>query len=171
MNAVAVWRAKADARLLLFIFLYNRLKLLHTGLSPHCDENMYMSFWIAPDFVALQTGSPGLISKGFVNKNHFMPSAWHWALSREKTYAKGTNVNAYYVAQDNCVDIIFENIGSPLCTNHPKHIEDKEKSYRNAADALLERFYNSSGLFEIAKDYSVIIVIVFGTYHVFAYVV
>lgn len=58
--------------------------------------------------------------------------------------------------------IIFENVGSPSCTDHAKHTEDKEKSYRNAADALLERFYNSTGSFDIAKGYCVIIVIVFG---------
>ncbi|KAG0011079.1 hypothetical protein BGZ82_003175, partial [Podila clonocystis] len=142
--------------------LYDRLKLLHTGLNSQSDENTYTSFWIVPDFVALQTGIPGLISKGFTNENHFTPSAWRHALSREKTHAKGTNVDAYYVARDNYVDIIFENVGSPTCTDHSKHGEDKEKSYRNAADALLERFYNSSGSFEIAKVYSVIIVIVFG---------
>ncbi|KAF8979357.1 hypothetical protein BGZ46_005522 [Entomortierella lignicola] len=63
---------------------------------------------------------------------------------------------------DDYVDIIFENVGSPTCTNHAKHAEDKEKSFRNAADALLERFYNTTGSFEIAKEYRVIIVIVFG---------
>jgi hypothetical protein len=103
-----------------------------------------------PDFVALQTGIPGLISKGFANENHFTPSSWRR--------------DAYYVARDNFVDIIFENVGSPACTDHTKHGEDKEKSYRNAADALLERFYNSSGSFEIAKGYSVITVVVFGTF-------
>jgi hypothetical protein len=117
-----------------------------------------------PDFVALQTGIPGLISKGFANENHFTPSSWRRALSRGITHAKGTNVDAYYVARDNFVDIIFENVGSPACTDHTKHGEDKEKSYRNAADALLERFYNSSGSFEIAKGYSVITVVVFGTF-------
>ncbi|KAK3831494.1 MAG: hypothetical protein J3R72DRAFT_478560 [Linnemannia gamsii] len=144
------------------LFLYNGLKLLRTGLDSRSDENTYTSFWIVPDFVALQTGVPGLISKGFVNENHFTPSAWRRALSRGKTPAKSTNVDAYYVARDNYVDIIFENVGSPACTDHSKHEEDKEKLYRNAADALVERFYNTSGSFEIAKGYSVIIVIVFG---------
>ncbi|GJJ73451.1 hypothetical protein EMPS_05809 [Entomortierella parvispora] len=142
--------------------LYDRLKLLRTGLSSHCDENTYTSFWITPDFVALQTGIPGLISRGFANENHFTPSAWRRAICRGKTSSKGTNVDAYYVARDNYVDIIFENIGSPTCTDHSKHREDKEKSCRNAADALLERFYNSTGSFEVAKEYKVLIVIVFG---------
>ncbi|KAG0271206.1 hypothetical protein BGZ95_000989 [Linnemannia exigua] len=56
--------------------LYDRLKILRTGLSAQTDENTYTSFWVAPDFVALQTGIPGLISKCFVNENHFTPSAW-----------------------------------------------------------------------------------------------
>ncbi|KAF9900914.1 hypothetical protein EC991_006746 [Linnemannia zychae] len=142
--------------------LYDRLKILRTGLSAQVDENTYTSFWVAPDFVALQTGIPGLISKGFVNENHFTPSAWRRALSRGKLFAKGTNVDAYYLARDNHVDVIFENIGSPTCTNHGKHDDDKKKCYRNAADALLDRFYNSSGSFEIAKDYRIILVIVFG---------
>ncbi|KAG0288074.1 hypothetical protein BGZ97_006913, partial [Linnemannia gamsii] len=142
--------------------LYDRLKLLRTGLGPQCDENTYTSFWIVPDFVALQTGIPGLISTGFANENHFGPSAWRRALSRGKPYAKGTSVDAYYLGRDDFVDIIFENVGSPSCTDHAKHTEDKEKSYNNAADALLERFYNSTGSFEIAKGYCVIIVIVFG---------
>ncbi|KAG0001829.1 hypothetical protein BGZ79_004086 [Entomortierella chlamydospora] len=142
--------------------LYDRLKIFRTGLSAQTDENTYTSFWVAPDFVALQTGIPGLISKGFVNENHFTPSAWRRALSRGKPFAKGTNVDAYYFARDNHVDVIFENIGSPTCTNHGKHDDDKKKCYRNAADALLNRFYNSSGSFEIAKDYRIIIVVVFG---------
>jgi hypothetical protein len=112
----------------------------------------------------LQTGIPGLISTGFANENHFGPSAWRRALSRGKPYAKGTSVDAYYLGRDDFVDIIFENVGSPSCTDHAKHTEDKEKSYKNAADALLERFYNSTGSFEIAKGYCVIIVIVFGAY-------
>ncbi|KAG0334139.1 hypothetical protein BG004_000541 [Podila humilis] len=142
--------------------LYDRLKLLRTGINSQSDENTYTSFWVMPDFVALQTGLPGLISKGFANENHFTPSAWRRALSRRKNHAKGTNVDAYYVARDDYVDIIFENVGSPSCADHVKHREDKEKSYRNAADALLERFYNSTGSFEIAQGYNVIIVIVFG---------
>ena len=78
--------------------------------------------------------------------------------------AKGTSVHVYYLGPDDFVGIIFENVGSPSCTDHAKHTEDKEKSYRNAADALLERFYNSTGSFETAKGYCVIIVIVFGAY-------
>ncbi|KAF9414266.1 hypothetical protein BGZ76_004901 [Entomortierella beljakovae] len=142
--------------------LYDRLKILRTGINPLTDENTYTSFWIASDFMALQTGVPGLISKGFINENHFTPSAWRRALSRGKNYSKGTNVDGYYLARDNCVDVIYENIGSPRCTDHTKHIEDKEKSFRNAADALLDRYYNSTGSFEIAKEYKVIIVIIFG---------
>ncbi|KAG0007361.1 hypothetical protein BGZ80_004740 [Entomortierella chlamydospora] len=141
--------------------LYDRLKLLRYGLNPQADENTYTSYWVIPDFTALQTGVPGLISKGSSNENHFVPSSWRRALVRDKTHSKGTNVDAYYVAMDDHVDIIFENVGSPTCTDHVKHAEDKEKSFRNAADALLERFYNTSGSFEIAKEYRVIIVIVF----------
>ncbi|CAO3568809.1 unnamed protein product [Mortierella alpina] len=61
---------------------------------------------------------------------------------------------------DDFVDIIFENVGSPSCTDHAKHTKAKEELFRNAADALLGRFYNSAGSFEIAKGYCVIIVVV-----------
>ncbi|KAF9162868.1 hypothetical protein DFQ26_003153 [Actinomortierella ambigua] len=81
-----------------------------------------------PDFVALQTGIPGLISKGFANENHFTPSASRRALSRGTKFSKGTSVDAYYPARDNCVSIVFENVGSPSCTNHAKYEDDKEKS-------------------------------------------
>ncbi|KAF9351700.1 hypothetical protein BGX26_010345 [Mortierella sp. AD094] len=150
--------------------LYDRLKLLRTGLNPKSDENTYTSFWVAPDFVALQTGVPGLVSSGFINENHYGPSAWRRTLARGCHSAKGTNVDAYYLSRDDYVDIIFENIGPPTCRDHTKHHNDKEKSWRNAADALLERFYNSSGSFEIAKEYKVICVIVFG-YEVTLYTV
>ncbi|KAF9536308.1 hypothetical protein EC957_011624 [Mortierella hygrophila] len=100
--------------------LYDRLKLLRTGIDLACDENTYTAFWVTPDFVALQTGVSGLISKGFANENHFTPSAWCRAISRGKLFAKGTYVDAYYVARDDHVDIIFENVGSPTCTNHAR---------------------------------------------------
>ncbi|KAF9087529.1 hypothetical protein BGX27_002911, partial [Mortierella sp. AM989] len=141
--------------------LYDRLKLLRTGLNPKSDENTYASFWVVPDFVALQTGVNGLISSGFANENHYIPSAWRRSLARDTLSSKGTNVDVYYLASDGYIDVIFENIGPPTCRNHVKHQEDKNKSWRNAADALLERFYNSSGLFEIAKEYKIICVIVF----------
>ncbi|KAF8933192.1 hypothetical protein BGZ47_010996, partial [Haplosporangium gracile] len=64
--------------------LYDRLKLLRTGLDPACDENTYTSFWITPDFVALQTshevtiytagikvGNEYNVSKVFQGKYHF----------------------------------------------------------------------------------------------------
>jgi hypothetical protein len=82
---------------------------------------MYTSFWITPDFVALQTGIPGLISNGSANENHFAPSAWRRALSRGKRFAKGINIDGYCVAKDNHVDVILENVGSPTYTNHAKH--------------------------------------------------
>jgi len=124
-NIVAMSIFKDDVRLIFFLlYCIHRLKILRTGLSAQTDENTYTSFWVAPDFVALQTGIPGLISKGFVNENHFTPSAWRRALSRGKLFAKGTNVDAYYLARDNHVDVIFENIGSPTCTNHGKHDDD-----------------------------------------------
>ncbi|KAF9995451.1 hypothetical protein BGZ79_010862, partial [Entomortierella chlamydospora] len=44
--------------------LYDRLKLLRTGLNPKSDENAYTSYWIMPDFTALQTGVQGLTSSG-----------------------------------------------------------------------------------------------------------
>ncbi|KAF8925337.1 hypothetical protein BGZ47_003353 [Haplosporangium gracile] len=125
--------------------LYDRLKILRTGLSAQTHENTYTSFGVAPDFVALQTGNPGLISKGFVNENHFTPSAWRRALSRGKLFAKSINVDAYYLARDDHVDVIFENIGSPTCTNYGKHDDDKKKCSRNAADALLECRGRTSG--------------------------
>ncbi|KAG0289687.1 hypothetical protein BGZ98_003750, partial [Dissophora globulifera] len=62
--------------------LYDRLKLLRTGLNPNADENTYTSFWVSPDFFALQTGVQGLISSGFINENHFGPSAWRRSLAR-----------------------------------------------------------------------------------------
>ncbi|KAG0007246.1 hypothetical protein BGZ80_004899, partial [Entomortierella chlamydospora] len=137
------------------------LKLLRTGLNPKSDENAYTSYWIMPDFTALQTGVQGLTSSGYSNGNHFLPSAWRRSLSRKTNSSKGTNVDGYYLARDEYVDIIFENIGSPRCTDHAKHKSDMEKSWRNAADALLERFYNSSGSFDIAKEYRIVCVIVF----------
>ncbi|KAK3843712.1 MAG: hypothetical protein J3R72DRAFT_489214 [Linnemannia gamsii] len=119
--------------------LYDRLKLLRTGLNPNSDENTYTSLWVVPDFVALQTGIPGLISSGFINENHFGPSAWRRSLARG-------------------------------CTNNSKHLEDKDKTWRNAADALLERYYIATGSFEIAKRYKIVCVIVFG-YEVSIYTV
>ncbi|KAF9896686.1 hypothetical protein BX616_006954, partial [Lobosporangium transversale] len=62
--------------------LYYRLILLRAGLNPNVDENTYTSFWVSPDFFALQTGVQGLISSGFVNENHFGPSAWRRSLAR-----------------------------------------------------------------------------------------
>ncbi|KAF8948523.1 hypothetical protein BGZ46_005355, partial [Entomortierella lignicola] len=150
--------------------LYYRLILLRTGLNPHADENTYTSFWVSPDFFALQTGAQGLINSGFVNENHFVPSAWRRSLARGTESSKGTNVDAYFVGRDDYVDVIFENIGPLTCTNHSKHHDDKEKTWRNAADALLERYYNSSGSFEIAKSYKIICIIVFG-YNVSIYTV
>ncbi|KAI1318915.1 hypothetical protein EDD11_005549, partial [Mortierella claussenii] len=138
------------------------LKLLNAGLNPNADENTYTSFWVSPDLVALQTGVKGLISSGFINENHFTPSAWRRSLARGVLSPKGTNVDGYFLARDEYVDILLENIGSPSCTNHSKHHDDKEKMWRNAADALLERFYNTIGSFEIAKGYKIVCIIVFG---------
>ncbi|KAF9407513.1 hypothetical protein BGZ76_006102, partial [Entomortierella beljakovae] len=142
--------------------LYDRLKLLRTGLNQNADENTFTSFWISPDFVALQTGVPGLINSGFINENHFKPSAWRRALARGVDSARGTNVDGYYLSRDDFVSIIFENVGPPSTRDSSKLRADKEKSWRNAADALLERFYNSSGSYEISKEYKVICVIVYG---------
>ncbi|KAF9350108.1 hypothetical protein BGX34_001412, partial [Mortierella sp. NVP85] len=62
--------------------LYDRLKRLDAGLNPNADENTYTSFWVSPDLVALQTGVKGLISSGFIDENHFKPSAWRRSLAR-----------------------------------------------------------------------------------------
>ncbi|KAF9087032.1 hypothetical protein BGX27_003015, partial [Mortierella sp. AM989] len=113
-------------------------------------------------FFALLTGVQGLISSGFVNENHFGPSAWRRSFARGTQSPKGTDMDAYFVGRGDYVDIIFENIGPPSCTNHSKHHDDKEKTWRNAADALLERYYISSGSFEIAKGYKIVYIIVFG---------
>ncbi|KAF9091558.1 hypothetical protein BGX27_002015 [Mortierella sp. AM989] len=142
--------------------LYDRVKLLRTGINLNCDENTYTSFWIMPDFFALHTGVQGLIAFGYANENHFKPSSWRRTLSRKVESAKGTNVDGYFVAQDNYIDIIFENVGDPQCTDHAKHNRDKSKCWRNSADALLERFYNSTGSYTVAKKYRVISVVVFG---------
>ncbi|KAK3806846.1 MAG: hypothetical protein J3Q66DRAFT_421676 [Benniella sp.] len=117
---------------------------------------------IASDFAALQTGLPALFANGFINENHFTPSAWRRALPRNKLFAKGISVDGYYVGQDGFIDNIFENVGYHQCTNHPKYDEDKRKSERNAANALLERYFYSRGPFQIAREYQVIIVLVFG---------
>ncbi|KAF9111525.1 hypothetical protein BGX27_004783 [Mortierella sp. AM989] len=66
----------------------------------------------------------------------------------------GTNVDAYYVARDDFVDIIFESDGSPTYTDHSKFCEDKQKSFRNAVDACLSVFTAPLGRLKI--------VIVFG---------
>ncbi|KAF9085672.1 hypothetical protein BGX27_003407, partial [Mortierella sp. AM989] len=68
--------------------LYDRLKLLRYGLNPQADENTYTSYWVVPDFTALQTGVSGLILKGFSNENHFIPLSWRRTLVRDKTHAK-----------------------------------------------------------------------------------
>ncbi|KAG0048621.1 hypothetical protein BGZ83_006440 [Gryganskiella cystojenkinii] len=93
--------------------LYERLKLLKCGLDPTTDENTYTSFWIAPDFTALQTGIDDLVSKGFMNENHFWPSALRRRRVRGVESAKGTSVDGYWYAMDGKVDVIFENTGSP----------------------------------------------------------
>lgn len=76
-----------------------------------------------------------------------------------------TKVDAYYVFRDNYIDIIFENVISPTWANHAKHNVDKEKSCRNATDALFDPFYKFTGSFETTKGCSVIVVIVFRKFH------
>ncbi|KAG0279680.1 hypothetical protein BGZ95_000558 [Linnemannia exigua] len=141
--------------------LYDRLKLLRSGLDPTTDENTYTSYWIAPDFFALQTGIDELISKGFINENHFWPSALRRRLARGVENAKGTSVDGYWYAMDGKVDVIFENMGSPECRDYRKRDALKIKSERNSVDALLHRF-RRNGPMEIAKDYQVIFVLVCG---------
>ncbi|KAG0197233.1 hypothetical protein BGX28_009259, partial [Mortierella sp. GBA30] len=141
--------------------LYDRLKLLKSGLDPTTDENTYTSYWIAPDFTALQTGIDELISKGFINENHFWPSALRRRLARGVENAKGTSVDGYWYAMDGKVDIIFENMGSPDCKDHKKRDAYKIKSERNSVDALLHRFQRN-GPMDIARDYQVIFVLVCG---------
>ncbi|KAF9331136.1 hypothetical protein BG006_005995 [Podila minutissima] len=139
--------------------LYDRLKLLKCGLESTTDENTYTSYWIAPDFTALRTGIDGLISKGFINENHFWPSALRRRLVRGIENAKGTSVDGYWYALDGKVDVIFENIGSPDCKDYRKRDVYKIKSERNSADALLHRFQRN-GPMDIAREYQVIFVIV-----------
>ncbi|KAF9094031.1 hypothetical protein BGX27_001536, partial [Mortierella sp. AM989] len=111
--------------------LYDRLKLLKSGLDPTTDENTYTSYWIAPDFSALQIGIDVLISKGFINENHFWSSALRRRLARGVKNARGTSVDGYWYAMDGKVDVIFENVGSPDCKDHKKRDALKIKSNRH----------------------------------------
>ncbi|KAF9192495.1 hypothetical protein BGZ49_003418, partial [Haplosporangium sp. Z 27] len=76
---------------------------LRTGLNPNAGENTYTPFWITPDFFALQTGVQGLMNSGFINENHFGPSAWRRSLARGTDSSKGTNVDGYFVGRDDYV--------------------------------------------------------------------
>ena len=118
----------------------NSLKILKTGLDPTTDENTYTSCWIGPDFTALRTGIDDLISKGYINENHFWPSALRRRLARGVENAKGTMVDGYWYAMDDKVDIILENIGSPSCKDYKRRDAHIVKCERNAVDALLHRF-------------------------------
>lgn len=62
------------------------------------------------------------------------------------------------------IDLILENVGSPACSNHTKKLEDEKKCWRNSADALLERYYLSNGAFGIAKEYTVLAMVVYGEF-------
>ncbi|KAF9155505.1 hypothetical protein BGX20_004448, partial [Mortierella sp. AD010] len=65
--------------------------LLYYRTQPNADENTYTLFRVPPEFLALQAGVKGLISSGFVNENHFGPSAWCRSLARGTHSSKGTN--------------------------------------------------------------------------------
>ncbi|KAG0015085.1 hypothetical protein BGZ81_011851 [Podila clonocystis] len=142
--------------------LYDRLKLLKKGIHSNWDENTYTSLWVTPDIIALYTGIDNLISFVYANENHYTPSAWRRSLIREQANSKGTNVDGCYAGRDGMIDLILENIGSPACSNHAKKLEDEKKCWRNAADALLERYYLSNGAFGIAKEYTVLAMVVYG---------
>lgn len=138
----------------------NSLKLLKGGLDPTTDVNTY-TYWIAPDFTALQTGIDGLISKGFINENHFCPPASRRRFARGVENTRGTSVDGYWYAADGKVDIIFENIGPPDCRDYKRRDAHKTKCKRNSVDALLQRF-RRNGPMDIAREYQVIFVLVCG---------
>ncbi|KAF9343642.1 hypothetical protein BGX26_005416, partial [Mortierella sp. AD094] len=142
--------------------LYDHLKMLRRGFPFSWDENTYTSMWVNVDLAALYTGVDNLMSFGFVNENPYAPSAWRRSLVRNSPNSKGTNVDAYYAGIDGSVDFVLENVGSPSCTAHTKKLDDEQKCWRNSADALLQRFYSSTGSFEIAKEYNVLSMVVYG---------
>ncbi|KAF9916475.1 hypothetical protein FBU30_001327, partial [Linnemannia zychae] len=98
-----------------------------TGLNSNADDNTYTSFWVYPDLIVLQTGVKGLISPSLVKEDHFTRSDWRRSLARGTLSPRGTNADGYFLAKVDYVDILFENIGPPSCTNHLKHCKDKEK--------------------------------------------
>ncbi|KAF9198082.1 hypothetical protein BGZ49_001209 [Haplosporangium sp. Z 27] len=136
------------------------LKLLRKCDQSSWDENTYTALWVNPDLISLYTGTD-VITSICANENHFSPSSWRRSLARDKANCKGTNVDGFYSGYDGMVDLIVENVGSPLTTNHTKKLEDEKKSWRNSADALLERFYLSTGSIHIAKEYEVMTLIVY----------
>ncbi|KAG9068202.1 hypothetical protein KI688_011797 [Linnemannia hyalina] len=143
--------------------LYDRLKLIRKGVQATWDENTYTSLWVNLDLMALYTGVDDLMTLVFANENHFSPSAWRRSLVRDHPNSKGTNVDGFYAGKDGMIDIVVENVGSPSCSNYTKKLEDERKCWRNTADALLERYYLSTGSFEVAKEYNVISMVIYGT--------
>ncbi|KAF9155635.1 hypothetical protein BGX20_004401 [Mortierella sp. AD010] len=71
-------------------------------------------------------------------------------------------VDGFYSGKDGMIDIIVENVGAPSSSNYAKKLEDERKCWRNTADALLERYYLSTGSFEVAKKYNVISMVIYG---------
>ncbi|KAF9993018.1 hypothetical protein BGZ79_002378 [Entomortierella chlamydospora] len=142
--------------------IYNRLKLLRKGGLSNWDENTYTSFWVNLDLMALYTGVDDLITLAYANENHFSPSAWRRSLARDHPHSKGTSVDGFYSGKDGMIDIIVENVGAPSSSNYAKKLEDERKCWRNTADALLERYYLSTGSFEVAKKYNVISMVIYG---------
>jgi hypothetical protein len=138
------------------------LKLLSRGLDLLWDENTYTSVWIAPDLMALYTASDSHITKIFMNENQFPPSSWRRSLIRDTPNSKGTNVDGYICGIDTYPELILENCGPPLCTKESKKSDDEAKCWRNSADSLIQRFYKSTGSFEVAKQYRVMSMIVYG---------
>ncbi|KAG9071707.1 hypothetical protein KI688_005921 [Linnemannia hyalina] len=100
------------------------LKLLKCGLDPTTDKNTYTSFWIVPDFTALQTGIDDLASKMFINENHFWPSALRRRLIRGVENAEGTSIDGYWYAVNGKVDVVFENMGPLGRKDHKKRAVD-----------------------------------------------
>ncbi|KAF9934900.1 hypothetical protein FBU30_010167 [Linnemannia zychae] len=142
--------------------IYDRLKLLRKGGLSTWDENTYTSFWVNLDLMALYTGIDDLMALANANENHFSPSAWRRSLVRDHPHSKGTNVDGFYAGKDGMIDIIVENVGAPSSSNYTKKLEDERKCWRNTADALLERYYLSTGSFEVSKEYNVISMIIYG---------
>ncbi|KAG0039048.1 hypothetical protein BGZ83_002921 [Gryganskiella cystojenkinii] len=161
-NAIVQMREERFPVAWIHDLLYDRLKLIRKGVQATWDENTYTSLWVNLDLMALYTGVDDLMTLVFASENHFSPSAWRRSLVQDHPCSKGTNVDGFYAGKDGMIDIVVENVGSLSCSNYAKKLEDERKCWRNTADALLERYYFSTGSFEVAKEYNVISMVVYG---------